>query len=170
MENRKKRHIIAAVCDGRGIGYNNNLIMRIPADMRHFKDLTLGNVVIMGRKTFESIGSTPLNCRNNIVVTANHPFDTDKENLWCVSSLEEAFELAENIDGNEIFVIGGGKLYEAAMPNVDVLDITEINFNPNNVDTYFPEINVFEWSIKNRSERYFTEKIPPYRFITYVRK
>lgn len=166
----KEKHIIAAVCDGRGIGYDNKLIMRIPADMQHFKDLTLGNVVIMGRNTYESLGSTPLKCRNNIVVTKSRLFDTDKENLWCVTSLEDAFELAENIDGDKIFVIGGGQLYEAAMPNVDILDITEINFNPNNVDTYFPEIDVKEWLPVKRSERYFTEKIPLYRFVTYKRK
>lgn len=168
MENRKTRHIIAAVCDGRGIGYNNKLIMRIPADMQHFKDLTLGNVVIMGRNTYESIGN-PLNCRNNIVITSR-PKDTDKENLFYVTSLEEAFELAENIDGDEIFVIGGGTIYEAAMPYSDILDLTEINFLPNNVDTYFPEIDVNEWLPVKRTERYFTTKIPPYRFVTYKRK
>ena len=165
----KERHIIAAVCDGRGIGYNNKLIWRIPADMQHFKELTLGNVVIMGRKTYESIGK-PLNCRNNIVITSHELPENDYDNLWAVRSLEEAYELAENIDGEKIFVIGGGQLYEAAMPNADILDLTEINFLPNNVDTYFPEIDVNNWIPVKRTERYFTTKIPPYRFVTYKRK
>lgn len=165
----KERHIIAAVCDGRGIGYNNKLIWRIPADMQHFKELTLGNVVIMGRKTYESIGK-PLNCRNNIVITSHEFPVNDYDNLWTVRSLEEAYELAEDLDGEKIFVIGGGQLYEAAMPNADILDLTEINFLPNNVDTYFPEIDVNEWLPVKRTERYFTTKIPPYRFVTYKRK
>ena len=165
----KEKHIIAAVCDGRGIGYNNKLIMRIPADMQHFKELTLGNVVIMGRKTYESIGK-PLNCRNNIVVTSHELPGDDYDNLWTVRSLEDAYELAEDIDGEKIFVIGGGQLYEAAMHNADIIDLTEINFLPNNVDTYFPEIDVNKWSIYKRSERYFTEEIPPFRFVTYKRK
>ena len=156
----KERHIIAAVCDGRGIGYNNKLIMRIPADMQHFKDLTLGNVVIMGRKTFESIGSTPLKCRNNIVVTSKGIEIPDSEinNLFQVSCLEEAYELAEVLDGDKIFVIGGAQLYKEAMAYTDILDITEINFLPNNVDTYFPEIDVNQWSIYKRSERYLLKK------------
>ena len=168
----KERHIIAAVCDGRGIGYNNKLIMRIPADMQHFKDLTLGNVVIMGRKTFESIGSTPLKCRNNIVVTSKGIEIPDSEinNLFQVKSLEEAYELAEVLDGDKIFVIGGAQLYKEALSYTDILDITEINFLPNNVDTYFPEINTGEWLPVKRTERYFTTKIPPYRFVTYKRQ
>ena len=165
----KEKHIIAAVCDGRGIGYNNKLIMRIPADMQHFKDLTLGNIVIMGRNTYESIGN-PLNCRNNIVVTSHELPENDYDNLWAVRSLEEAYKLAEDLDGEKIFVIGGGQLYEAAMPNADILDLTEINFLPTNIDTYFPEIDVNEWLPVKRTERYFTTKIPPYRFVTYKRK
>ena len=96
----KERHIIAAVCDGRGIGYNNKLIWRIPADMQHFKELTLGNVVIMGRKTYESIGK-PLNCRDNIVVTSK---DLNIEGVHCVRSLEDAYRLAEDLDGEKVFV------------------------------------------------------------------
>ena len=165
----KERHIIAAVCDGRCIGYNGDLIVRIPADMKHFKELTLGNVVIMGRKTYESIGKR-LNCRDNIVVTSHELAENDYDNLWTVRSLEEAYELAENLDGEKIFVIGGGQLYKAAMPFTDILDITEISFLPSAADTYFPEISVDEWVIKDRTERYFTEKILPHRFVTYKRK
>ena len=162
----KERHIIAAVCDGRCIGYKGDLIVRIPADMKHFKDLTLGNVVIMGRKTFESIGK-PLNCRDNIVVTSQ---DLNVEGIHCVRSLEDAYRLAEDLDGEKVFVIGGGQLYEAAMPYTDYLDITEIAFLPSMADTYFPEIDVKEWAIIYRSERYFTENILPHKFITYKRK
>ena len=164
----KERHIIAAVFGNNAIGYENKLIKRIPGDMQHFKELTLGNVVIMGRKTYESIGK-PLNCRNNIVVTSHELPVNDYDNLWAVRSLEEAYRLAEDLDGEKIFVIGGGQLYKAAMPYTDILDITEIDFFPK-ADTYFPEISRNEWVIKERSERYFTETIPPYKYITYKRK
>lgn len=162
----KERHIIAAVCDGRCIGYNGDLIVRIPADMKHFKELTLGNVVIMGRKTYESIGK-PLNCRDNIVVTSK---DLNIEGVQCVRSLEDAYRLAEDLDGEKVFVIGGGQLYKAAMPYTDTLDITEIAFLPSMADTYFPEISADDWVIKDRTERYFTENILPHRFVTYKRK
>lgn len=162
----KERHIIAAVCDGGGIGYKGDLIWKISADMIHFKELTLGNVVIMGRKTYESIGK-PLNCRDNIVVTSQ---DLNIDGVHCVRSLEDAYKLAEDLDGEKIFVIGGGQLYEAAMPYTDYLDITEIAFLPNNADTYFPEIDVNQWLIYKRTERYFTSETPPYRFVTYKRK
>lgn len=166
----KERHIIAAVFENGGIGYNNNLIKRIPQDMQRFKALTLGNVVIMGRKTYESIGSTPLKCRNNIVITSKGidiP-DSDINNLFQVSSLKDAFTLAEELDGDKIFVIGGGQIYREAIKMVDVLDITEISFFPN-ADTFFPNISDGNWLPVKRSERYFTETIPPYRFVTYKR-
>lgn len=162
----KERRIIAAVCDGRGIGYNNDLIWKISADMTHFKELTLGNVVIMGRKTFESIGK-PLNCRDNIVVTSK---DLNIEGIHCVRSIEDAYRLAEELDGEKVFVIGGSKMYEAAMPYTDYLDITEIAFLPSKVDVYFPEIKVDEFIPIKRTERYFTKDTPPYRFVTYKRK
>mgnify|MGYP003298897269 CR=1 FL=1 len=159
----KERHIIAAVADYNAIGYKNDLLFKIPADMQHFKDLTLGNVVIMGRKTYESIGK-PLTCRDNIVVTSH-----DIEGVHCVRSIEDAYRLAEKLDGEKIFVIGGGQLYEAAFPYTEYLDITEIAMSTA-ADTYFPEISAGEWVVTNRTERYFTEKIPPYRFVTYRRK
>lgn len=166
----KTRHIIAAVCDGRGIGYENKLLKRIPADMQRFKSLTLGNVVIMGRKTFESIGSTPLKCRNNIVVTSKgiEIPDSEVNNLFQVKTIEEAFELAETLDGNDIYVIGGEQIYNSTIDMVDILDITEINFLPV-ADAFFPDINNGKWLPVKRSERYFTKDIPPYRFVTYKR-
>lgn len=166
----KERHIIAAVFENGGIGYDNKLIKRIPQDMQRFKDLTLGNVVIMGRKTYESIGATPLKCRNNIVVTSKgiEIPDNDINNLFQVSSLEDAFTLAEELDGDKIFVIGGGQIYKEAIKMVDILDITEIGFFPK-ADTFFPNISDGNWIPVKRSERYFTETIPPYRFVTYKR-
>ena len=163
----KEKHIIAAVADGGGIGYNGDLIYRISADLQHFKELTIGNVVIMGRKTYESIGR-PLPSRNNIVITS-HPKDTDKDNLYYVSSLEQAYELAEKLDGDKIFVIGGGQLYKEAIKDADFLDITEIFELPHHVDTYFPS-DLSDFLPIHRSERYWNDHTPVFRFVTYKRK
>lgn len=161
----KERHIIAAVADGNGIGYNGNLLWRIPSDLQHFKDLTIGNVVIMGRKTFESIGK-PLPSRDNIVVTSR---DLNVDGVHCVRSLQDAYELAETLDGIKVFVIGGGQLYAEALPYTDVLDITEIFAIPHNADTFFPS-DLSDFIVTHRSERYWSVGKPNFRFVTYKNK
>lgn len=161
----KERHIIAAVADGNGIGYNGELLWRIPADLRHFKDLTLGNVVIMGRKTFESIGK-PLPSRDNIVVTSR---ELNIDGVHCVKSLQEAYELAETLDGIKVFVIGGGQLYAEALPYTDVLDLTSILAIPKAADTFFPN-DLSDFIITHRSERYWSDGNPNFFFITYKNK
>ena len=165
----KERHIIAAIADNRAIGYKNNLIYRIPDDLKRFKELTLGNVVIMGRKTFESIGSKPLKCRNNIVVTTQGIDIPDSEinNLFQVNTIEEAYELAETLDGLKIYVIGGAQLYEAALPYTEWLDLTEIHESPGSVDAFFPEF-VGNFLPVKRTEIYGNRL--PYKFTTWRRK
>ena len=162
----KERHIIAAVADNKAIGYQNKLIYNISNDMQHFKDLTLGNVVIMGRKTYESIGR-PLPSRDNIVITSHELTGDDYDNLWAVRSLEEAYHLAENLDGTKIFVIGGAQLYEAALPYTEWLDLTEILDSPGNSDAFFPS-DLTEFLPVKRSEIYGSRL--PYRFATWRRK
>jgi dihydrofolate reductase len=165
----KERHIIAAVADNKAIGYQNKLIYKISNDMQHFKDLTLGNIVIMGRRTYESIGSKPLKCRNNIVVTTKGIAIPDSEinNLFQVGSLEEAYELAEQLDGEKIFVIGGAQLYEAALPHTEWLDLTEVLDTPGNADSFFPaDLTTF---LPVKRTNIYGGKIP-YRFATWRRK
>lgn len=165
----KERHIIAAVADNKAIGYNNELIYRISNDMQRFKELTLGNIVIMGRKTFESIGSTPLKCRNNIVVTSQGIDIPDSEinNLFQVKTLEEAYELAESLDGDKIYVIGGAQLYEAALPYTEWLDLTEVLDSPGKADAFFPD-DLTDFLPVKRSSIYGGKL--PYRFATWRRK
>ena len=165
----KERHIIAAVADNKAIGYQNKLIYKISNDMQHFKELTLGNVVIMGRKTYESIGSKPLKCRNNIVVTTKGIEIPDSEinNLFQVGSLEEAYELAETLDGDKIFIIGGAQLYAAALPYTEWLDLTEVLDSPGNADSYFPSDLTAFLPVKRTS--IYGGKLP-YRFATWRRK
>ena len=163
----KERHIIAAVTDDHGIGCKGDLLYRIKADMQHFKDLTIGNVVIMGRKTYESIGK-PLPCRDNIVVTSHELPGDDYDNLWAVRSLEEAYELAEDLDGIKVFVIGGGQLYSAALQYTDILDLTHIYATAPNADTYFPN-DLSDFIPVKDSERYWHDGVT-FKFTTYKRK
>ena len=165
----KERHIIAAIADNKAIGYNNDLIYKISDDLKRFKDLTLGNIVIMGRKTYESIGSKPLKCRNNIVVTTQGIAIPDSEinNLFQVKTIEEAYELAEEIDGNKIYVIGGAQLYKAALPYTEWLDLTEIFDSPGNVDTFFPDFANDYLPVKRTG--IYGAKLP-YRFTVWRRR
>lgn len=160
----KERHIIAAITDNYGIGANGDLLYHIKADMQHFKDLTLGNVVIMGRKTFESIGK-PLPSRDNIVVTSR---DLNIDGVHCVRSLQEAYRLAEELDGIKVFVIGGGRLYAEALQYTDILDITHIYATASNADTYFPN-DLSDFLPVKDSERYWHDGIT-FKFTTYKRK
>lgn len=162
---KKIRHAIAAICKNNEIGYNGSMIFYISGDLKRFKLLTENNIVIMGRNTYESIGR-PLPNRNNIVVTS-HSLKT-AENLWCVKTLEEAYALAEDLSGDEIFVIGGEQIYKAAINDVDILDITEIDYSPQVADTYFPNIDMSVWYISDCIN--VDDDSVKYRFVTYKKK
>ena len=140
--NRPHISIVAAVGrdrEGRPVlGKDNQLLWRIPDDLKRFKRLTSGHPVIMGRKTYESLG-TPLPNRTNIVVTHDPAYKgpSTRGNVVVVTSIEEAIERAKNVEGEELFVIGGAQIYEAALPFVDKLYLTIIN-DEQEGDTYFP--------------------------------
>lgn len=165
----KERVIIAAVAADGSIGNEGGLVYRLKDDLERFKILTTGNVVIMGRKTFESIGR-PLPNRENIVVTSGSitlPYEST--HLHVVKSLADAFRLAETLPGEKAYVIGGGQIYKEAMDWCTRLEITEIFAQPAKADTFFPEIDVKVWRPTYRSEKYFTEEIPIHRYVTYKR-
>ena len=126
--------IIAALGKDRAIGYNNDLISRIPADLRRFRELTTGHPIIMGRKTYDSIGR-PLPNRTNIVITRDEAWSAD--GVVIAASIEQALEKAKAIDGQEVFVIGGGQIYAQALPYADRLYLTLIESNQEG-DTFFP--------------------------------
>jgi dihydrofolate reductase len=134
------RTIIVAYDKHMGIGANNDLLWLrdLPADLRHFKNVTTGKAVIMGRKTFESIGR-PLPNRQNIVVSSTMaPVD----GIEVVSNLEFAFDIAK---GGEVFVIGGAQLYEAALPTADEILATEVDETFPAATVFFPKIKDDEW-------------------------
>lgn len=139
--------IIAAIQkNNRGLGNENQLSYRIPDDLKRFKALTTGHPIIMGRKTFESIGR-PLPNRTNIVVTRST--DWKHEGVTIASSIEEAIEIAKKIENDEIFIVGGGQIYTQALPLGDRLYLTLID-GDEKADTFFPE---YESLFKNEVEK-----------------
>ncbi len=147
--------IIAAVADNRAIGRGNSLLWHIPADMKYFRTLTTGSPVIMGRKTFESIGR-PLPKRRNIVISRTYG---PAEGIDIVSSVGEALALAGTPDvaspdgggPDKCFIIGGGEIYRQAMALADRLYITEVHLVADDADTFFPEISPDLWKEETRS-------------------
>lgn len=130
--------VVAVNSSDRSIGKNNQLLWSIPEDMKHFRDVTTGHPVIMGRKTFDSIPEKfkPLSGRKNIVVTRDS--DWSYEGVVSAKSIEEAIEKAKEFDGEEIFIIGGEQIYKLGLPYTDKLYITIVETDLKG-DTFFPE-------------------------------
>ncbi len=127
--------IIAAVSENLAIGKNNQLLWNIPDDLKHFKQITSGHPIIMGERTFCSIGR-PLPNRTNIVLTDKK--DLHIEGAFVCSSIEEAVKIASQKDSNEIFFIGGGMVYKQALPFANRLYLTTVEGNFE-ADTFFPD-------------------------------
>jgi len=136
--------IVVAMGEKNEIGFENQLLWHLPKDLKHFKDLTSGHPIIMGRKTYESIGK-PLPNRTNIVVSRKK--DWFEEGIIIVGSLKEAMKFAKKID-EEVFVIGGGNIYEQTMEMVDKLEVTLVKADLK-ADTFFPKINEKIWKKTN---------------------
>ncbi len=154
-----ERNIIVAIADNNAIGRNNELLWHISEDLRFFKRTTLGSPVIMGRKTFGSIGRA-LPGRVNIVVSRG--FSTGEE-VEVVGSLEAAFAVAEDTNLEKCFVIGGGQIYAQALPLADRLVVTHVHTVIEDADTFFPEIDSEVWHVAQRSEM-FTDEETGYQF------
>ena len=158
--------IIAAVADNGVIGRGNALPWKIPEDLRHFKGITMGKPVIMGRRTWDSIGR-PLPGRTNIVVTRNPSFAA--AGVEVVASLEQALALAGRIaaaqGAAEAVVIGGAQIYRAAIPRADRLYITEVHASVEG-DARWPDI---DWSQWREASREFHAGSPDYSFVRYER-
>lgn len=157
--------ILAAVAKNKVIGKDNQLVWHLPADLKHFRELTTGETVVMGRKTFESIGKA-LPGRRNIVVTRHR--DYQAPGCEVVHSLEEAAEAGEQDDN--VFIIGGGEIYRQAMSIAGTLYITEIHQDFTG-DTVFPGIDPEIWAETFREDHRADERNPyDYSFITYQRR
>ncbi|WP_370530612.1 type 3 dihydrofolate reductase [Pseudoalteromonas tunicata] len=157
--------MIAAMANNRIIGQNNQMPWHLPADLQHFKKVTLGKPVVMGRKTFESIGR-PLPGRKNIVISRNTEFYA--EGIFVVSTPEEAIEIAGEID--ELMIIGGGHIYDVFLPLCQRLYLTFIELETDG-DTQFPDYEkVGPWQVIS-SEKHQSDKSNPYdyTFVTYTK-
>lgn len=162
-----KISIVAAVANNHVIGADNKLLWHLPADLKHFKNLTMGHTMIMGRKTFESIGK-PLPGRRTIVVTRNTDFDA----MGCeiALSLKEAFNMIK--EGEEVFVVGGAEIYQQTidLPQTQKLYITRV-FALFEGDAFFPNVDPKKWRLAERNDQKADEKNPfHFTFLTYERR
>ena len=165
--NIMEKCIIVAISDNNAIGRDNQLLWHISEDLKFFKRTTLGCPVIMGRKTFESIGRA-LPKRVNIVISRG--FSTAEE-VAVTTSLEDAFKVAEETNLERCFVIGGGQIYSQALLLVDSLIVTHVHTVIEDADTFFPEIDPVIWQVAERSELFHDEESGySFEFVKYVKR
>lgn len=151
---------VVAMDENRAIGKDNDLPWYLPNDLKHFKKTTMGKPIVMGRKTYESIGK-PLPGRENIVVTRDESYKA--EGTTIVHSVDEVLKM----NAEEICVIGGTEIFNMFLPAADRLYITEIH-HTFEADTYFPELNDNEWKEVSRTEGIVDEKNKyPHEFVVY---
>ena len=159
--------LIVAADENNVIGSSNKLLWHLPDDMKHFRELTKGHPVIMGRKTFESIGK-PLPNRRNIIIS--HRKDYKVEGCDVVDSLVRAYELIGNDVSGEAFVIGGGEIYRQAMDRADRIYLTRVHSEFVG-DTYFPEVDSRLWVETDRKEHPAdVHHAFPLTFLTFERR
>ena len=158
--------LIVAVAHHRVIGKDNTLIWHLPNDLKFFKEKTTGHVIIMGRKTFESLPFLLPN-REHWVITKDKGFDAP-EGVRIFHSTEAVAEAAKDLDA--AYVIGGAQIYEAFLPFVDVMHITEVDHTFEG-DAFFPEFDASQFEIVETIEGTVDEKNKyPHKFVTYKRK
>ena len=159
--------IIAATASDWGIGKDGDLLFSIKQDMKFFRETTMDNVVVMGRKTLESFpGGRPLKNRVNIVFTRNKAYN--REDVITVSTVDELFEVLKNYEHKKVFVIGGGEIYSLRLPYCNEALITKVN-SKKRADIF---INNFDddvnWRVHQESEEY-TESDCSFKFVSYKR-
>lgn len=170
--------IISAIANNNEIGRKNELLCNLPADMKHFRETTSGHPVIMGQRTFESLGTDsnglagkPLPNRRNIVLTLDKDFK--REGLEVYNSIEDLEkELNETIGKDEeVFIIGGGQIYKLFINKADKLYITHVNADFRDADTFFPTIEKDMWKIVSEDKHEPDEKNKyAYSFVEYTKK
>jgi len=164
--NQQRNHcsLIVAIAENGVIGFENKLPWHLPADLLYFKKLTLNKTVIMGRRTYESIGK-PLPNRKNVIVTRQKNFMV--QGCEVVHSLEDALEKYKN---DEVMIIGGASLYKESLPYVNRMYLTFVKANVKG-DTYFPEFDSKDWQEISRQDHEPDVKNPyAYSFVVYERK
>ncbi|MBT5560120.1 MAG: dihydrofolate reductase [Proteobacteria bacterium] len=162
MVNSAEIVLIAAIGKNRELGYQNKLIWQIPGDLPRFKQITMGSPIIMGRKTFDSIGH-PLPGRQNIVITRNKG--------WSHIGVDSAYSsnqaLALAAEAEKIFVIGGSEVYDLYIELADRLELTEVDDAPPQVDVWFPDYKEYGFVEKSREDHLDTS--PSFAYVSYIR-
>ena len=138
--------IIVAIGKNNEIGGGNDLLWHLPAELKHFKEITTGHTIIMGRKTFESLPKGPLPNRRNIVVSRNPGLKIEGAEVY--ASLDHA--LLKVMDEEKVFIIGGAQIYRQSFPDADKLYLTKVHAEFPQADTFFPEIDYSKWQEINR--------------------
>lgn len=160
--------LVVAAAENNAIGKNNELLWHLPNDMKFFKNVTWGGVVIMGRKTFEALGK-PLPGRVNIVITRQQDWKPD--GLIVTASLEEALAKAAEANFKEGLVIGGGEIYKLAIEKADIIYITRVHASFEDADAFFPEIDEAKFELASNEDFEKDEKHAyAYSFQKWVRK
>lgn len=158
--------IIVAYTEDMAIGYKNGLLYHISDDLKRFKRLTTGNVIVMGRKTFESLPKGALPDRENVVISTTI---SSLPGALVFRSLKEALDNYRQ-DRREIFIIGGGSIYAQAVDFADRICATEIMRSADAADTFFPHIDMMKWKVETESESQVDAKSGvTYRFVDYIR-
>ncbi|WP_142683230.1 dihydrofolate reductase [Chitinophaga polysaccharea] len=155
--------IIVAASENNVIGINNMLPWRLPTDLKYFKSTTLGKPIVMGRKTFESLGK-PLPGRPNIVITRQQDFQP--EGAYVVSSVEEGIEKAKSFGGDELFITGGSQIFEQAWPLVERIYLTRV-YAVVHGDAFFPQLDGAEFELVS-DERHEADEKNQYSFAFQV--
>ena len=160
--------IVVAYDKNRGIGTGGDLPWgrSLPADLAHFKELTTGGAVVMGRKTYESIGGRPLPNRKNIVLSTG-----EVAGAIGAKNFAQALQFASEEPNQDIFVIGGERVFAEALPEVDTIYATEVDYSFSDADVFFPQINVNQWEeISRTSQKANEQNKYSFDFVEYRRK
>lgn len=149
--------LIVAASSNNAIGRNNQLLWHLPIDLKFFKNTTWALPVIMGRKTFESVGGKPLIGRTNIIVSRQEGLTSQYDNVWFAPSLDDAIEQAKKLETKEICIAGGSQIYEQAMAIANRIYLTRVHAYFE-ADAFFPEFDVEEWKLSQNNDFVADEK------------
>lgn len=167
-----QKSIIVAMAANHALGKDNKMIWHIPEDLKRFKDYTLNHHILMGRKTFESIGNKPLPRRTNIVVSRDETYQVP-EGVHLVQTIQQGIEIAERNGEQELFIIGGGEIYDQTIGTIDSIYLTKL-LEQFDGDAFFPAIDFSLFEVRGEIDRQifngFTDKKYNYEFFILDRK
>jgi dihydrofolate reductase len=149
--------LIVAASSNNAIGKANQLLWHLPKDLKFFKNTTWAMPVIMGRKTFESVGNKPLQGRFNIIISRQADLKSEYDNVWFAASLEEAIEKAKSTNCNEIFIAGGAQIYEQSMSIANRIYLTRVHATLDG-DAFFPAFDAEQWVLSSNTDFSADEK------------